>query len=113
MMLTPARRKLADAVAASLFTDSGAFLAAADLLGRCGLVSRRQRTKTGAEGDPSTAQVRASDMHAHLSRAWFQMRWLLIVHGAGAGFGADAQGGTCGHDRAGPAHLTGANPDNP
>ena len=69
MILTPARRKLADAVAASLFTDSGAFLAAADLLGRCGLVSRRQRTKTGAEGDPSTAQERASVPMLKVERA--------------------------------------------
>ena len=36
----------------------------------------------GAAYARASSEVRASDMYANISRAWFQMRWLLIAPGA-------------------------------
>eukprot|EP01047_Picozoa_sp_COSAG01_P020600 COSAG01_NODE_1175_length_11334_cov_23.401152_6_plen_561_part_00 len=68
----PKRRECAEGLATSLFVDAAAFMQAADLLARCGLITlhRRRRTTIPATGAPGgTAGAAATDGHHHAESA--------------------------------------------
>jgi hypothetical protein len=81
----PKRRECAEGLATSLFVDAAAFMQAADLLARCGLITLHRRRRTTSPGTGGTAgaaaamAAAATDGHAESASTPPQLRMARAV----------------------------------